>query len=339
MTSTRQPARPLEENNHLLPAAIKGYLEILEKERQLSWHTVSGYRQELEVLATLMRAEGLSENWQHVEERHVRRWIAKAHAEGLMPRSLARRLSAWRTFFSYLAEEGQVPGNPLADVRPPKVAKRIPKALSAELAIKLVEANANDPDQGEPAAVRDQAIYELLYSSGLRISELTDLDISSNHSRGHIDRRSAEVEVTGKGEKRRRVPVGSQALAALDRWLRVRDRLAALDEPALFVGPKGKRITARLIQQRLKAHALARDIPANVHPHVLRHSFASHVLQSSGDLRAVQDMLGHSSIASTQVYTSLDFQRLSQVYDSAHPRAKRVQPAQANALSGKVKKP
>jgi integrase/recombinase XerC len=297
------------------------YLDWLEKERQLSPLTVKGYRAELAVLALLCRTEGLKEDWAGVEERHVRRWIAKAHGAGMQPRSLARRLSAWRTFFAYLAQTGQVNGNPLADVRPPKVGKRIPKALSAELAIKLVTPSTADGASLE--TLRDEAIYELLYSSGLRLSELLDLDISAENSRGHIDIKQGEAEVTGKGEKRRRVPVGKNALLAIARWLEVRPSLAAPQETALFVSVRGARLSARTVQQRLKTHALSRQIPANVHPHVLRHSFASHVLQSSGDLRAVQEMLGHASIASTQVYTSLDFQRLASVYDSAHPRAKR----------------
>ena len=302
---------------------MQAYLDVLEKERQLSRHTVLNYRRELKVLATLARAEKLDEEWSSVAERHIRRWIAKMHGAGLKPRSLARRLSAWRTFFSYLAENALVPGNPVLDVRAPKVGKRIPKALSAELAIKLVSPDTSPEARDDAPTRRDTAIYELLYSSGLRLSELLDLDLSPDKSRGHIDVRSGEAEVTGKGDKRRRIPVGSQALTAITRWLEVRFELALPGEQALFVSAKGKRMSARTVQLRLKAHALARNIPANVHPHVLRHSFASHVLQSSGDLRAVQEMLGHSSIASTQVYTSLDFQRLAKVYDAAHPRAKR----------------
>ncbi len=300
---------------------MSNYLDHLEKERQLSSLTVKGYAAELMVLADLCQSEGLKEDWRLVEERHVRRWIAKMHGAGMQPRSLARRLSAWRTFFGFLADHQQVSGNPLADVRPPKVGKRIPKALSAELAIKLVAPSEQEAPTAE--TLRDEAIYELLYSSGLRLSELLDLDISPEASRGHIDLSEGEAEVTGKGEKRRRVPVGQSALLAIRRWLEVRPGLANPLEAALFVSKKGTRLGARSVQQRLKAHALSRQIPANVHPHVLRHSFASHVLQSSGDLRAVQEMLGHASIASTQVYTSLDFQRLATVYDSAHPRAKR----------------
>ncbi len=327
MTSSRHPttspvASPTDTSGPL-PAGMQAYLDVLEKERQLSPHTVLNYRRELAVLAALAASEGLHEAWSEVAERHIRRWIAKMHGAGLKPRSLARRLSAWRTFFSYLAEAGQIPGNPVQDVRAPKVGKRIPKALSAELAIKLVSPDTAPNAQDDAETRRDTAIYELLYSSGLRLSELIDLDLSAEHSRGHIDARAGEAEVTGKGDKRRRIPVGSQALTAIGRWLEVRSQLARPDEAALFVSKRGGRLSARTVQLRLKAHAQARNIPANVHPHVLRHSFASHVLQSSGDLRAVQEMLGHASIASTQVYTSLDFQRLAKVYDEAHPRAKR----------------
>ena len=306
-----------------MPVSIKAYLDVLEKERQLSSHTVLGYRRELEVLALLARSEGLDQDWSRVEQHHVRRWIAKMHGAGLKPRSLSRRLSAWRTFFTHLCDDGMASGNPVQDVRAPKVGKRIPKALSAELAIKLVSPDTSPDAKDDAETRRDTAIYELLYSSGLRLSELLDLDLSPDNSRGHIDAKAGEAEVTGKGDKRRRIPVGSQALTAIARWLELRPQLAAPDEAALFVSAKGKRLSARVVQLRLKTHALARNIPANVHPHVLRHSFASHVLQSSGDLRAVQEMLGHSSIASTQVYTSLDFQRLAKVYDAAHPRAKR----------------
>jgi integrase/recombinase XerC len=247
------------------------------------------------------------------------------HGRGLAPRSIARRLSAWRCFFAFLVERGGASANPVIDVRAPKVPKRLPKALSAELAARLV---AESENQAESSAetIRDHAIYELLYSSGLRLSELVDLDVSARGARGWVDYAAGEVEVTGKGNKRRRVPVGASAMVALKRWLPVRVQLAQAGEVALFVSARGGRISPRTVQSRLKAHAIAQNIPANVHPHVLRHSFASHVLQSSGDLRAVQEMLGHSSIASTQVYTSLDFQRLASVYDVAHPRAKRVKP-------------
>jgi integrase/recombinase XerC len=302
---------------------MQDYLAMLQGERQLSQHTLSNYARELQLLAGLAQQEGLGSDWPRIEERHIRRWLSQMHAHGLAPRSLSRRLSAWRTFFTYLGERGALKGNPVQSVRPPKIPKRLPKALSAEQAVLLVTPEPDSDQASAPEQLRDEAIYELLYSSGLRLSELIDLDVSALNARGYVDRGAGEVEVTGKGNKKRRVPVGASAFTALGRWLAVRDTLAAANEPALFVSSRGKRISSRTVQLRIKAHALKRNIPANVHPHVLRHSFASHVLQSSGDLRAVQEMLGHESIASTQVYTSLDFQRLASVYDSAHPRAKR----------------
>lgn len=308
-----------------LRAAIEAYLAMLEIERKLARHTLLAYRRELDVLFKLALAPPVDGQVLRIDDIAVRRWASRMHAAGLAPRSLARRLSAWRSFFAYLEERETLKSNPVANVRPPKIPKRLPKALSPELATRLVEAGA-DASPPDTLALRDHAIYELLYSSGLRLSELIDLDVTAKGARGYVDFEQGEVEVTGKGNKKRRVPVGLAARDALARWLSVRAQIANASENALFVSARGTRLSARTLQSRLKAHALARNIPANVHPHVLRHSFASHVLQSSGDLRAVQDMLGHATIASTQVYTSLDFQRLASVYDTAHPRAKRVKP-------------
>ncbi|MEA5097279.1 MAG: tyrosine recombinase XerC, partial [Burkholderiaceae bacterium] len=262
-------------------------------------------------------------------------FAAKLHSRGISSRSIARSLSAWRGFFLWLSEQQSMAANPVDGVRAPKRARALPKALSADDAVRLVSdsspaelaASVNDP-----FLLCNRAMFELLYSSGLRVSELSGLDIryiqQANHvSRGWLDAEAAEVTVTGKGSKRRSVPVGRHALEAIAAWLKVRPQLqkagAEADGFALFLSQRGTRISPRSVQLRLKAHAQALGIPADVHPHVLRHSFASHLLQSSGDLRAVQEMLGHSSIASTQVYTSLDFQRLAQVYDAAHPRAKK----------------
>jgi integrase/recombinase XerC len=306
-------------------AAITEYIAMLEGERKLSPHTLSNYQRELDLLASLAGESPVNGDLNRVDHVAIRRWTSQMHGRGLAPRSIARRLSAWRCFFEFLVERGAANANPVIDVRPPKVPKRLPKALSAELATRLV-AESENPADSTPETIRDHAIYELLYSSGLRLSELVDLDISARGARGWVDYATGEVEVTGKGNKRRRVPVGTSAAVALTRWLSVRSQLAQESEPALFVSARGGRISPRTVQSRLKAHGIAQNIPANIHPHVLRHSFASHVLQSSGDLRAVQEMLGHSSIASTQVYTSLDFQRLASVYDVAHPRAKRVKP-------------
>lgn len=245
---------------------------------------------------------------------------------------MASDLSGWRGFFEWLGRKGGVSANPVEGVKPPKRAKTLPKALSVDDAVNLVNPAIPRADSNAPARLCDKAMFELLYSSGLRVSELVSLDAAYVQDDGHvsagwIDYAGGEVTVTGKGSKKRVVPVGAAALDALRAWLAVRPQLlragAGPERHALFLSVRGKRMTPGMVQVRIKAHALALGIPTDVHPHVLRHSFASHVLQSSGDLRAVQEMLGHASISSTQVYTSLDFQRLAQVYDAAHPRARK----------------
>jgi len=247
-----------------------------------------------------------------LEMHHARRYVAQLHARSLDGRSLARMLSAWRGFFNYLVRDHGFVNNPCVGIRAPRAAKRLPHALSPDEANRLMAVEGNDD-----LAVRDKAVLELFYSSGLRLSELTEL------APGDINLGDATVRVTGKGNKTRIVPVGSRALDALRRWLDRRGGIADADPRALFVNPKGTRLTGRVIQLRMKRWAIKLGVNTNVHPHVLRHSFASHVLQSSGDLRAVQEMLGHASISSTQVYTHLDFQHLAKAYDAAHPRAKR----------------
>jgi len=242
----------------------------------------------------------------------IRRFAGQLHGRGFDPRSIARRLSAWRSFFRYLARDHGHGDNPCVGIRAPKAAKRLPHALSPDETSRLLDTHAEGA-----LGIRDKAMFELFYSSGLRLSELTGLGPADvNHADG-------TVRVTGKGSKTRIVPVGRQALEALGAWLTAREAIPRLDAEALFVNRLGGRLTPRSVQQRLKASALRQGLATNVHPHVLRHSFASHVLQSSGDLRAVQEMLGHASISSTQVYTHLDFQHLSKVYDAAHPRARR----------------
>lgn len=243
---------------------------------------------------------------------HIRRALAALHARGAAPKTLARTLSAWRSFFHWLARQGRVEANPCLGLRPPKGDKRLPNALSVDEMARLLEPDGEDTVWSR----RDTAMFELMYSSGLRRAELIALDL------GQVDMKEAEVSVLGKGSKARIVPVGSRALAALERWLAVRDRVARAT-PALFVGARGARISPSVLTQALKKLALRHGVGAHVHPHALRHSFASHVLQSSGDLRAVQEMLGHASLSTTQVYTHLDFQHLAQVYDQAHPRAKK----------------
>jgi integrase/recombinase XerC len=308
------------------------YLGMLQTGRRLSSHTLSNYTRDLCQLETMLAEGWPGRDLLSVDTSVIRRLAAQQHARGLSGRSIARKLSAWRGFYRWAAQQGySVAANPVDDVRAPKSAKRLPKALSVEYAVALMDSGGADPSA--PETLRDLAIYELLYSSGLRLSEIVQLDWryvedASYQSGGWLSLDAAEVTVLGKGGKRRTVPVGSKACAALCAWLAVRSSMLKASAPpgdahALFLGSRGGRISHRTIQQRLKAHALRVGVPANVHPHVLRHSFATHVLQSSGDLRAVQEMLGHASISTTQVYTALDFQHLAKVYDQAHPRAKK----------------
>jgi integrase/recombinase XerC len=299
-------------------AHAQRYLDYLRTQRKLSPHTTSNYGRDLAELAAL--TEGAE--WQALTHADLRRAAARLHSRELNPRSIARKLSAWRGFFGWLAHQVAMPANPAEGVRAPRKAKTLPKALSVDDAVHLVGSPSHPHAAPEPADLCNRAMFELMYSSGLRVSELAGMDAHySKDCAGWLERDNGEVVVTGKGGKMRRVPVGRHALDALAAWLAVRG--APRDgSDALFISARGTRITPRVVQQRLKAHALRAGTTVNVHPHVLRHSFASHVLQSSGDLRAVQEMLGHSSIASTQVYTALDFQHLSQVYDKAHPRAK-----------------
>ena len=287
---------------------LAGFLSQLRQERRLSRHTADAYARDVRALLELAGTTPLAELQIH----QIRRFVAQLHGRGLGGKSLARLLSAWRGFFKYLARDHGFIRNPCAGVRPPKSPKSLPKALSPDEATRLVSIAGDDK-----LAVRDRAIFEMFYSSGLRLSELTSL------KSGDVNYSDATVRVTGKGNKTRVVPVGSHALKALKAWMMVRDLLVKQGEAALFVSQNGGAITPRAIQLRLKTWSIKQGLPGNVHPHMLRHSFASHVLQSSGDLRAVQEMLGHSSISTTQVYTHLDFQYLAKVYDAAHPRAKK----------------
>jgi integrase/recombinase XerC len=272
-------------------------------------HTRAAYLRDARALGALAGATDLT----RLAAPQLRRCLATLHGRGLSGRSLARMLSSWRAFYRYAAlRDPALKESPCAGLRAPKSARRLPSALSPEQAARLVTIPGNDA-----FAVRDRALFELAYSSGLRLSELAGLDL------GRVDLGSGEVRVWGKGAKERIVPVGAAAREAIGAWLDVRASLPNADPAALFVGRNGKRIGLRAIQRRLADWAIARGLPQHVHPHMLRHSFASHLLQSSGDLRAVQEMLGHASIASTQVYTHLDFQALAKVYDAAHPRAKK----------------
>ena len=292
---------------------IAAYLDELADQRRVSPHTVSNYRRELTLLGKLVAALPDKRRLAAVETHQIRRFVAQLHARGLGGRSLARLLSAWRGFYRWLGRRDEALLNPVDGVRPPKSPKALPKVLSPDEANRLLDVTSDDPLEK-----RDQAMFELFYSSGLRLAELASLDLDCLE-----DLHGGEMRVLGKRNKRRLVPVGCKACEAVGAWLQRRGEIAAGDETALFVGQRGRRINPRVIEERLKRRALAQGLPASVHPHMLRHSFASHLLQSSGDLRAVQEMLGHAGIASTQVYTHLDFQHLAKVYDAAHPRAKR----------------
>ena len=287
---------------------VQGYLEHLSHERRLSPHTSTAYARDIAALLELAGATPLD----RLQVPQVRRFVAQLHGRGLDGRSLARMLSAWRSFFNYLARDQGFSRNPVLGIRAPKAIKRLPSALSPDEAARLMAVG-----ETRALAVRDKAILELFYSSGLRLSELTGLALDG------VNLSDATVRVTGKGAKTRIVPVGSHALAAIKAWLPQRDAMVRGEETALFLGKEGRRLSPRAVQARLKHWALKLGLSSKVHPHVLRHSFASHVLQSSGDLRAVQEMLGHASISTTQVYTHLDFQHLAKAYDAAHPRAKR----------------
>jgi integrase/recombinase XerC len=299
---------------------VAAYLSMLEHERRLSEHTLRAYTHELAELKALANGRAL----ETLSAADMRGAVARAHGGGLSARSIAHRLSAWRAFYRWLAERVEMPANPVATVRAPKRPKTLPKALSVDDATALMEA----PQGDTPEALRDHAILELFYSSGLRLAELVGLDAhfvdtGEYRSAGWLDLASTEVTVLGKGGRRRSVPVGSKAITALRAWIEVRGQFVKLDPHALFLSTRGNRMSPNVVRERVKRMALLAGVPSNVHPHVLRHSFATHVLQSSGDLRAVQELLGHASIAATQVYTSLDFQHLARVYDLAHPRAKK----------------
>ncbi|VFR30603.1 putative integrase/recombinase [plant metagenome] len=311
-----------------LPDSMARWLSHLETARRYSPHTLAGYRHDLARLVSLA-GDTPPEALRHA---HIRQYLARLHAQGLSPRSLARTLAAWRGYFAWWAPQAGLPENPAAGVRAPKLARGLPKALSVEQAQGVLD-HASRGAGHDAIARRDHAMFELLYSSGLRLSELVGLDTAyvrtgEYESRSWLNLAEQEVLVWGKGGKRRTVPVGGAALTALSHWLRERPALLAPDATpddaaALFLGARGKRVTPRVVQLQLEKLAIAAGLPTRLHPHVMRHSFASHVLQSAQDLRAVQEMLGHANISTTQVYTRLDFQHLARAYDQAHPRAGR----------------
>ncbi len=287
---------------------IERYLSHLAAERRLSPHTVESYRHDLASLFELAEGEDL----RALDSNLIRHFIARLHGQGLSAKSLARRLSAWRGFYRFACKRLGFAHNPCADVRPPRTRRALPEALSPDACAQLLNRAPEDALE-----IRDKAMFELFYSSGLRLAELAGLDITA------LDLPACEASVTGKGSKTRIVPVGEKAREALGAWLGTRQGLARAGEKAVFVSRNGGRLTTRQIALRLERWARKAGLDVHVHPHMLRHSFATHVLQSSGDLRAVQEMLGHANISTTQVYTHLDFQHLAKVYDTAHPRAKR----------------
>ncbi|MCM5678569.1 tyrosine recombinase XerC [Schlegelella sp. S2-27] len=282
--------------------------------------TLDTYARDLRTLQDLVDEARLA--LEAVQMHHVRRWSATLHGRGRSGRTLARTLSAWRGLYRWLGRQGVVKLNPVEGVRAPKAPQALPKALSVEQSMQLADLQHGDADPALEA--RDQCIVELLYGCGLRISELVGLDaIAGATARGWVDLAAGEAQVLGKGGKRRSVPIGTAAAQALRVWLERRSQFVKLDAAPLFLSARGTRLTPQQIRLRLKQRALLAGVPTHVHPHMLRHSFASHLLQSSGDLRAVQELLGHANISTTQVYTKLDFQHLAKVYDAAHPRAKR----------------
>ncbi|MES1945219.1 tyrosine recombinase XerC [Salinisphaera sp. PC39] len=293
-------------------AAITAFVTHLRHERRVSPHTLDNYRRDLDAAASWCDERGIAD-WADLDVHGVRSLVAARHRKGAAPSSLARLLSSLRTFYNWLIREGAAGANPAADVRAPKRRRPLPKTLDVDEVSQLLDA---DPGQ-DPVAVRDRAILELFYSSGLRLAELVGLDEAD------LDLPSREITVLGKGNKQRRLPVGAKAAAALKRWLALRADLAGPDEPALFVSNRGTRLARGSVAARLKRRAAEAGLPGRLHPHKLRHSFATHLLESSGDLRAVQELLGHADIGTTQIYTHLDFQRLAKVYDEAHPRARR----------------
>ena len=287
---------------------VKEYLKTLYN---LSEHTQKAYKRDILFLQKYCQKNGIY-SWSDLDGRQVRVYIASRHRQGIGGKSLQRNLSAIRSFYRYLIKHRVVMNNPANGIVTPKIPKNLPKVLDVDQAVQLVDIKDSDP-----LAIRDKAILELMYSSGLRLSELVGLDLQS------IDLFDSIVTVIGKGKKMRNVPIGVQAVHALKAWLKIRSTLIKIDELALFVSRRGTRISTRSIQMRLNKWALSQGLHTHVNPHMLRHSFATHILESSGDLRAVQELLGHSDISTTQIYTHLDFQHLAKVYDKSHPRAKK----------------
>lgn len=310
------PTRPDESTaqTSIDTTRIERFIAHLAHERRLSEHTVRAYRHDLTQIAVWLGAQGEQDagSIEQLDEAGIRRYTAWRHRQGVSGKTLQRELSSLRGFYRWLLRENQVVANPAVGLRAPKSPRKLPHTFDADQLGALL-----DPVDEDPLMIRDTAMVELFYSSGLRLAELVSVDL------GDIDRRDGELGVVGKGSKSRRVPVGQKAREAIERWLAVRPALANRDERALFVSLRGGRIHPRTVEKRLERWALERGVGRHLHPHLLRHSFATHLLESSGDLRAVQELLGHADIGTTQIYTHLDFQHLAQVYDQAHPRARR----------------
>ncbi|MEY4421197.1 MAG: hypothetical protein RLZZ498_1793, partial [Pseudomonadota bacterium] len=304
---------------------VARYLDHVRFEKRLAERTVTLYSLDLEKLTDYAAQANVA--LEAVQSTHIRRWVAQMHSGGRSGRGIALILSGWRGFYVWLGRQGLVSSNPVQDVRAPKAPKPLPKALSVDDAVQLAEYKTPD-EAGDPwLDCRDAALVELLYGCGLRVGELVGLDVqASAQAKGWIDFEGGEAHVLGKGSKRRSVPVGSKALEAMQAWVAVRDQgltSAMAEQTAMFIGRNGTRLTAQAVWQRLRQRSLKAGLSTPVHPHMLRHSFASHVLQSSQDLRGVQELLGHANITTTQVYTRLDFQHLAKAYDAAHPRARK----------------
>jgi integrase/recombinase XerC len=326
---------------------VQRYVHHITHEKRLAARTIALYTEDLAKLQT--QATQAKLDLIQVHNAHIRRWVAQMHSGGRSGRGIALILSGWRSFYTWLGREGLVAANPVQDVRAPKQPKPLPKALPVDQAVQLASFTGLPDAAGFDATLeaRDAAMTELLYGSGLRVGELVNLDLQASSAgqaagKGYLDLGAAQAHVIGKGSKQRTVPLGGKSIEALERWLHVRGELLLKQNPgqrqarqarqeqdpsgdlALFLSPRGLRITSGMVWQRLKARSQQAGLPVAVHPHMLRHSFASHVLQSSQDLRAVQELLGHANISTTQVYTRLDFQHLAKAYDAAHPRAKRA---------------
>lgn len=297
---------------------IAEYLQELRVSKRYSPHTLANYQRDLKVFAVAADSRGLKA-WNEIDSKLIRAIVAEQHMEGVSGRSLARRLSALRGLLNYLLKLGLVDSNPAADVLAPKGKRKLPATLDADEVSRLLKENLNDP-----MICRDLAMFELMYSSGLRLSELVSIDLAD------LDLSVGQVRVTGKGGKTRDLPVGKHAIQAINKWLVYRRTLPGSNETAVFISTRGKRIAPRTVQMRLKKLAESQGLSRNCYPHMLRHSFASHLLESSGNLRAVQELLGHADISTTQIYTHLDFQHLASVYDKAHPRAGKPKPNDAD---------